>query len=850
MAAKILICEDDGIIAIHIKTSLVAQGYAIAGVVASGKQAIARALETHPDLALMDIHLEGEMDGIEAAEQLRAQLDIPILYLTAYADEITLQRAKITGPHGYLLKPFDDRDLHVAIEIALNRYEIEKKLITRERHLTTLNEITQAALSAQTLEDLLQILANDLIRLIRADHCFITLWDESHQETLPAAASAGLEESYRHLNIYPDEATLTAEALRQGRSLIVTDALNSALVSQRIASQFPSHSLLVLPLITDNRKLGAVLLGFGGPKEFSQDEIAICQQAADLAALALAKALGLQETRQRAEELTALVNLSTIMRAAKTRSEIPGIVLSRLMEILRIEAAALVTCDLDGGELAVELGVGRWAEATGLPLEDAQEITRMVIHAGKPCVGGQPSLWPRTFAPDKSGEMAHALCIPLSVRDHKLGAIWIASVAPIGDNQQGLLVAIGDIVANAMHRQALYQDLQEQLSTLQKTKDLLVQTEKLAAVGKLVAGVAHELNNPIMTILLYAELLEQRQSFSEVRADLKKIVSESRRTAAIVRGLLDFSRQRKPERKVVQINDVLKSCLDLLAYDLTSHNVDWSVRLDPSLPVILADPYQVQQVFINLITNARQAMSAFNQAGTLTVVTELSAVSYPAAKGEGQAVIRISFRDTGPGILPENIPHIFDPFYTTKADGTGLGLSICHGIISEHGGYIWVESQVGLGTTIWVELPLNGNETPSPAPSPQVPAPTQLPKPRRVLIVDDEQGIVEVLGKALQRRGYVVDIALLGEQGLAYLAQLSYDLILCDLCMPGMSGQEFYRRALAYDFKLAERIIFTSGDVLNGESSRFVEETGAHFLPKPFELSDLFMSIKTVLGEG
>jgi two-component system NtrC family sensor kinase len=225
---------------------------------------------------------------------------------------------------------------------------------------------------------------------------------------------------------------------------------------------------------------------------------------------------------------------------------------------------------------------------------------------------------------------------------------------------------------------------------------------RLASVGELAAGVAHELNNPIAAVQGFAQLLAGREDLEEsVRSDIESILREARRASRITSNLLSFARKHKPEKDLISINEVVEKSVELHAYRMKVNNIDIVTELDSGLPQIMADFYQMQQVFVNIITNAEQAMSDTHGKGTLTIRT-----------GRRDDVVQIALADTGPGIAEENLPKIFDPFFTTKevGKGTGLGLGICHGIVEQHGGRIYAASVVGEGTTFTVELPITGSD--------------------------------------------------------------------------------------------------------------------------------------------
>ncbi|MBM4446484.1 MAG: PAS domain S-box protein [Chloroflexi bacterium] len=367
---------------------------------------------------------------------------------------------------------------------------------------------------------------------------------------------------------------------------------------------------------------------------------------------------------------------------------------------------------------------------------------------------------------------------------------------------------------------------------------------KLASVGELVAGVAHEVNNPLTGIIGYAQLLADRQDVPQnIKEDLQKIYEESQRTVRIVQNLLRFARQYKPEKSLVDINELIERTLELEAYKLRTSNIGLSAKLAADIPLILADYNQLQQVILNIIANAQQAIAETKRRGKITVTTDVV-----------EDCVSISITDNGPGISPESIIKIFDPFFTTKPEGSGsgLGLSVCHGIITEHGGNIYAESTPGKGTTFIIELPIATGE--QAVIREEKPAKKKSRRPRRkmtgkILIAEDESSIRAVLTRNLSASGYQVQAVSNGKDALDKLANNVYDLLLFDLKMPGMSGRELYEAIKKKHPNSVKRVVFITGDVMTADTHDFLASTGRPYLIKPFDSKDITGILEKVLAE-
>jgi len=384
------------------------------------------------------------------------------------------------------------------------------------------------------------------------------------------------------------------------------------------------------------------------------------------------------------------------------------------------------------------------------------------------------------------------------------------------------------------------------LREMKQLQERLHQSEKLSALGELVAGVAHELNNPLTSIIGYTQLIRVANVSATIEDDLAKVLSQAERAAEIVRNLLAFARQERPYRQMVDLNDLILRTLALRSYELRVQNIKVNTDLSPDLPNTLADPYQCQQIFLNLILNAEQAMT---EAG---VGTNISVRTW-----QENDTIHAEIADDGPGIQHDLLGRVFDPFFTTKepGKGTGLGLSICYGIVQEHGGRIWAESDgvPGGGSRFRISLPIVTDlEHPDLIELRDRHSARKRPvatSEERILLIDDEDDIIEMIGRVLSEDGYQVVTANNGVEALQRLREASYDLLVCDIKMPEMSGIDLWDQLVERDPKMCARIVFVTGDIANQTTADFLQRTSVPVLRKPFEIHVLSDFVRKVLDE-
>jgi len=392
--------------------------------------------------------------------------------------------------------------------------------------------------------------------------------------------------------------------------------------------------------------------------------------------------------------------------------------------------------------------------------------------------------------------------------------------------------ALHDIEMEEQHKQA-----EAERQELERRVQL---TDRLASIGEMASGIAHEINNPLTSVVGFSELLMERDLPEDIREDVEIIHDGSQRVTNIVKRLLTFARQYKPVQSRTDINEIIKSTLTLRKYSLETGNIEVNTLLEPELPWTMADTGQLQQVFMNIIVNAETEMRKAHGKGRLIIKTEQTGNT-----------IRLSFKDDGPGIARENLEKIFDPFFTTKevGEGTGLGLSLSHGIISEHKGRIYAESEAGKGATFIIELPVVAEEEEK---IERVEAVEEAGKPRggRILVVDDEPVILTFLKKVLGGEGYDVETAGSGKEALGMIKNERYGLILCDIKLPGLSGIEIYDEIGKVAPSLQKRVIFITGDMMAADTRRFLKRTKVPYVTKPFDIAKLKEEVKRILSEN
>jgi len=411
-----------------------------------------------------------------------------------------------------------------------------------------------------------------------------------------------------------------------------------------------------------------------------------------------------QQIRRRNRELVVLNSIAETLVYTLDLTDSILRTLRQLLELFELDIASLFLFDADGATLRRVAAVGHRSELSKnfplltIPADLTQQLRN--AHATFLSAQGLP-LPPVVKELQKKEGIESAYIVTLWSKEKIIGALVVGcrSMREFTAADIGLLIAVGSQISSAVERSLLYEETRRAYENLRRTQEQLVHSEKLAAVGQLISGVAHELNNPLTAILGYSQLLKSSgQVGSQGLGYTEKIYKQAQRTHRIVQNLLSFARQHKPERVRVRLNAILEDTLALRDYDLRLSQIRVHLGLAPDLPEVPADPHQLQQVFLNLINNALDAILEKSPEGDLWVRT-----------GVHEKHAFVEFTDSGPGV--KDASRVFDPFYTTKpvGKGTGLGLSICYGIVTEHGGMIHVRNEADRGATFRIELPLEAD---------------------------------------------------------------------------------------------------------------------------------------------
>jgi PAS domain S-box-containing protein len=547
-----------------------------------------------------------------------------------------------------------------------------------------------------------------------------------------------------------------------------------------------------------------------------------------------------QQIRRRNRELMVLNSIAETLSYTLDLNESVQRTLRQMLELFELDAASLYLFEKDDVTIRRVASVGHRSElakafpVVTLPTGLIHQLH--TAHATFLSVQGLP-LPPIARELQKKEGIESAYVVTLWANEKIIGGLVVASrrVREFSTADISLLTAVGSQVAIAVDHSRLYEETLRAYENLRRTQEQLVHSEKLAAVGQLISGVAHELNNPLTAILGYSQLLSSSGEVGpQALGYIEKLYKQALRTHRIVQNLLSFARQHKPERVPVRLNSILEDTLALRDYDLRMRQIRVHLDLDGELPEVPADPHQLQQVFLNLINNAVDAILETGTEGDLWVRT-----------GTEADQVFVEFVDSGPGV--KDASRVFDPFYTTKpvGKGTGLGLSICYGIITEHGGRIQVQNAPEHGAAFRIKLPLRSSVRPQK--NAEDPSARGL-KGGRILVVDANDSVLETVADLLSRNEHLVTTSKSLEEARRLVAAQEFDLVVADWQMvyqaePARDGAD----RLDKEHGLGPCLLWTTSVSTSGKGHARFHTQDVALLKKPFEPSELYAAVEAKL---
>jgi two-component system NtrC family sensor kinase len=678
---------------------------------------------------------------------------------------------------------------------AIANHKLKEQADKLSEDLIALQEVNKIISQSLDLENIMQRIVIEGKRLVKTLQCHLFLWDDRNQCLVGSASTRSKDFNIREVAIPLSEDSLPIESLKKMRVITVEESTGATDQEPAELSSIISCAAIFAPLIAKEQAIGVLICSDDSPaRQFSQEEISRAETLAHQAAIALENARLFQVVSRSQKEWESTFDG---MQDSVSVHDLSGKVIRANVALAR---RLKTTPQKMIGKTCSELYAGNKRNAgVCVHLESLRTESLIVEEVELPSMEG-------TFQ---------------------------ISVSPWYDKNNRLVGAI-HVAKDVSHEKLLQQQL--------------IQSEKLSAIGELISGIAHELNNPLTGVMGYSQLLQLRENIDDrAKENLLKINNLALRCQKIVQNLLSFARKQKPERTLSNVNDILERTIELRNYELSVNNIEIVRKLDDNLPQTIADAHQLQQVFLNVITNAEHAMLEAHGRGQLSIASR-------ADFKKNRIIVEIF--DDGPGISEEHLNRIFDPFFTTKevGKGTGLGLSLAYGIIKEHDGNIFASSWPGGGAAFVIELPIIAKLQEEPATLPEMlPRGSQfenLVRDKKMLVVDDEKYILDFFIEVFQPMPMQVDTASDGRAAMAMLQNDDYDLVVSDFKMPEMSGRDLYLWIKDQRPHLAARMIFVTGDTVSTETRSFFENNSSRYLAKPFKIEEVKEVIQQTLEGG
>ena len=735
-------------VAKDLQTRLRKLGYEVPVTVPTGEEAIAQARDLLPELILMDIRLRGSLDGIETALKIQESRRTPVIYLTANADEGTLGRAKLTEPFGYILKPFNERELHTAIQVALFKHEAEAARLKSERWLAaTLRGMGEAVIAVDGKSRI--VFMNPLAQSL-------TGWPGDSAVGQPLGEVFRAVDSQTGAGIGDDLAKSLYEGrpINPGGDLVLKTKGGAGIAIEDSAA----------PIRDDDGSVSGAVLVFRDITQRRQGE----------------------EALRRSEE--------------KFRLLVEG-----------IAEYAIFMLDLEGNVDSWNAGIQR---ITGFSAEEIVQKHCSIFYSPEDQAAGKPerALKAATAAGSWQEE---------GWRVRKDGSRFLADV---------LITALRDSAGKPTG----FAELTRDISAKRRDEEQMRQVQKLESLGVLAGGIAHDFNNLLTGILANCSMVMEDLPRDDSRRRMLHDASRACVSASeLTQQLLTYAGKARTERRAIDMSELITEIGALVRTSVPRH-IRLDLRLAESLPAVEGDSGQLQQVIMNLVINAAEAME--KRPGSVIVTT--------GTEGSGSHTsVVVTVKDSGCGMEPDVLARIFEPFFTTKFQGRGLGLAAVMAIVRAHCGTLTAESVPGEGTVFKLVLPATAMRPVVTAPEKAVlnPAGTST-----ILVVDDDEAIRTVAQRALERKGYSVIVAEDGRAALDILTRggRRIDAVLLDLTMPGLTGDQLIPMFRKHRFDLP--VILSTG-YGQSEVGRLLGKEGVEILQKPYTIEQLASKMKSVV---
>ncbi|MEQ9619797.1 MAG: GAF domain-containing protein [Deltaproteobacteria bacterium] len=726
--------------------------------------------------------------------------------------------------------------------------------------LRVLVKIVEAVHKSSDLKEIYDIALDLVVQLDKVDMACIYLVDESSNEAVLQAHRDFPDDYIKSASRIPHPKGITWKVVETGKILNIENAQASKDIGPA-GIRAGYNGILGVPVMLDGKAIGAIWFARYKDEKFTTTEVELLATIGNQIAIAISKVKQTQELEKINKNLSILSAITEKVHSSVDLKLTYDTFLEMTKDITVYDMMSLYLVEEDGDSREAVLQIHRGLTDDYLKkagrIPHPGGITWHVIESGEPFYSNDALDGKNPVGPAGLALRPQAyLSIPLKSGSKTMGVIHFASTVntAFDEYDRDFLISLGNQIGTAIAKAKMFEEAREHAKEMQllyedlkSTQDQLIQSEKLASLGQLVSSIAHEINNPLTPILGYSHMLmTNAETDDEKRHRYFEVINQSAdKVRRIVENLLSFARKDKPTREFVDVNKIIEKAVEFRQYQLDLENIGVSMELDPDLPNTMADANQLQQVFTNIILNAYHAIthSPIRQ-GSLQIRT---------APGD-EDDIKVIISDNGPGISGDILNKVFDPFFTTNPTGvgTGLGLSVSYGIIKEHDGEIFVESEEGKGTTFTICLPVLdygdyiGLDVGDIAPEEEAARSTLPNHGQKVLIVDDEELVTALISGILESDGYVVDLASNGEEALAKVDESDYLFIVCDIKMPQMNGKEFFKRLNGKNQRLARRILFITGDP-SPETVGFIEETGNRFLPKPFKIEEFREAVSSLL---